>query len=71
MNAIIIRFEGHLAICRKETKTIIEINRNLLPANAEEGDVLQIIGRKISINTLETSKRKDRVKELWDDILKN
>jgi hypothetical protein len=68
VNAIIIRFEGPLAVCRKDDKSILDIKRFMLPNNAKEGDVLEITDSKISINTAETEKRHKRVEELLDDI---
>ena len=69
VNAIVIRLEDSVAVCRKESKSIIEINRNLLPPGTKEGDVLQIIGKRISIDLAETSKRRNKTKALIDDIM--
>jgi hypothetical protein len=69
MNVVIIRFEGSTAICRKESKKIVEIEKNLLPLGTEEGDVLSVIGKRISMNFTETRKRKNRIEELFKDIL--
>lgn len=69
MNAVVIRFEGSSAICRKESKTIFEIQRGLLPLGTEEGDVLEIFGSSISRNFCEMRKRKNRIEELLKDIL--
>lgn len=68
MNAIIIRFEGPLAICRQDDKAILEIKRFRLPLGTEEGDVIQIVDGKVSINSEETSRRKKKVQALMDDI---
>ncbi len=69
MNAIIIRFEGSSAICRKETNSLINIKRTLIPSAAKEGDVLEIIGDKVSINAIETRKKREKVQSLMEDIL--
>lgn len=69
MNAIVIRFEGSSAICRKESRAIFEIRRGLLPLGTEEGDVLEIFGSSISRNFSEMGKRRNRIEELLKDIL--
>lgn len=69
VNAIIIRFEDSIAVCRKESKALIQINRNLLPAGTKEGDVLEIIGKRVSINLIETNKRRNRTAALIRDIM--
>lgn len=69
VNAIIIRFEGPLAVCRGDDKSIIEIKRFLLPMGTEEGDVLEIKDDKVSINVEETARRKRKVESLFEDIL--
>ena len=68
MNAIIIRFEGPLAVCRKDDKSIFDIKRFMLPNSAKEGDVLKITEDKISIDMAETEKRQKRVEALLEDI---
>lgn len=69
MNVVIIRFEDSCAVCRKESKAIIKIKRGLLPLGAEEGDVLEIMGSRISRNFFETRKRKNKIEELLKDVL--
>lgn len=68
MNAIVIRFEGPFAVCRKESKTMFEVKRNLLPIGVQEGDIIEIIGSKVSINLAETRKLKEKVEALINDI---
>jgi hypothetical protein len=68
VNAIIIRFEGPFAVCRRESKTMFEVKRNLLPIETQEGDILEIIGNKISINLAETRKLKEKIQALINDI---
>lgn len=69
MNVTVIRFEGPLAICRKESKAILTIKRGLIPLEAEEGDVLEICGSTITRDLFETKRRKKRIEELLNEVL--
>ena len=68
MVVVIDRFEGLLAVCEKEDRTMINIKRALLPIGAKEGDVLNIKGDEISIDVLGTAKRKHEIEELTKDL---
>lgn len=71
MKAAIDRFEGDFAVLEKPDRTMMNIRRNELPAGAKEGDVLNIDGDTITIDAVETTKRKkeirDLMKELWNN----
>ncbi|MFL0196370.1 DUF3006 domain-containing protein [Clostridium sp. WILCCON 0269] len=70
IKVIIDRFEGPYAVCEKEDKTMMDIKRIKLPANAKEGCVLNISGDKITIDIDETEKRKKHIaalaKNMWN-----
>ncbi len=68
MKVTIDRFEGNYAICEKENKEMINIERNRLPQNAQEGDCLLIKGNKISIDESATSNQKKKIEILMDDL---
>ena len=68
MVVVIDRFEGLLAVCEKEDRTMIDIKRTLLPSDAKEGDVLNIDDDEITIDVIETAKRKHEIEELTKDL---
>jgi hypothetical protein len=70
MKVIIDRFEGSYAVCEKEDRQMIDIERGALPAEAKEGDVLDIEGDRIVIDNDETIKRRKRIEELTRDLWK-
>lgn len=68
MKVIIDRFEGNYAVCEKDNREMLDIDRNKLPAGAKEGDVLIIAGDSIKIDKEETEKRKKEIDELTKDL---
>lgn len=70
MKIVVDRFEGRYAVCEKEDGTIINIEKAKLPKEVKEGDVLNIEGKSISIDSAETLKRKNDIEELMKDIWK-
>ena len=70
MKLIIDRFENNYAVCEKEDRTMINIEKSKLPENAKEGDVLIIKNDKIIIDYEETSKRKKIIENLTKDMWK-
>jgi len=60
---IIDRFEGEFAVVELSDKTFINIPLSELPKGSKEGDVL-----KLGIDKKETEDRKDRIKDLMDDL---
>lgn len=68
MRVIIDRFEGDFAVCEKEDRTMLNIKRNKLPANAKEGDVLIIEGDSIKIDATETEKKKKFADKLAEKL---
>ena len=63
MKVIIDRFEGDYAVVELPDGTMVDMPISLIPEGAREGDVLVI-----SIDIDETAKRKERIKNLMDDL---
>ncbi|MFA5523435.1 MAG: DUF3006 domain-containing protein [Tissierellales bacterium] len=68
MRLTVDRFEGEFVICEKEDGTMVDINRDLLPDEVKEGDVLLIDGDVITVDKESTLERKERIKKLMDDL---
>ena len=66
MKIIIDRFEGDYAVVEIENGTTVDMPKVLIPKEAKEGDVLEIL-----INQEETKTRREKIedlmKELWED----
>ncbi len=67
MRVVIDRFEGDYAVCETENRKMINIHKNDIPFNAQEGDVLKI---NIEFDHEETMRRKEEVEKLSDDLWK-
>jgi len=67
MRGIIDRFEGDFAVVELEDGEMRNIKRELVPAEAKEGDVLNII-EVITIDYEETEKRRKKIEELTEDM---
>ncbi|WMJ86731.1 DUF3006 domain-containing protein [Anaerocolumna sp. MB42-C2] len=66
---IIDRFEGQFAVCEQSDRTMINIDKNLIPSNAQEGDCLLVDDSGIiNLDSDETMKRKERIQKLMDDL---
>lgn len=66
------RFEGEIAVLEnRKTGSITNIERNKLPENIKEGDILKKINGKYSLDaekTVEESNRiKNKMKDLWNE----
>lgn len=70
MKVIIDRFEGKFAVCEKEDRTMIDIEKSKIPQESKEGDVLNIVDGEIFIDFEETNKRKKEIEELIKDLWK-
>jgi hypothetical protein len=68
MKVTIDRFEGNFAVCEKEDRNMIDIEKIKIPPEAKEGDVLNIEGHVITIDIEETNKRKKLIEELTKDL---
>ena len=70
MKVIIDRFEGNYAVCEKEDKTMINIERNKIPTEAKEGSVLSVTEDEIIIDQEDTIRRNKDIEELTKDLWK-
>lgn len=68
MKVVIDRFEGDYAVCEKEDRTMMNIERHRLPENAGEGDVLLIEGERILLDAEETASRKQKIQSMMDSL---
>ncbi|NMA64673.1 MAG: DUF3006 domain-containing protein [Clostridiaceae bacterium] len=68
MKIIIDRFEGQYAVCEKEDRTMINIEKSKVPIEARPGDVLYVIDDVIVIDEKETKLRKEKMKKLLDSL---
>lgn len=68
MKAVIDRFEGEYGICENESGDMLKIERFRLPSGVLEGDVIIIEGDDITIDRVETLKRKERIKKLMGEL---
>ena len=67
MKGIIDRFEGQYAVVELSDGKMIDIDRAQLPAEAEEGMVIDI-SSSITINLDETKRRKEEIEKLTEDL---
>ena len=67
IKGIIDRFEGQYAVVELSDGKIIDIDRAQLPAEAEEGMVIDIFS-SITINLDETKRRKEEIEKLTEDL---
>lgn len=66
--AIIDRFEGDWAVCELEDESFIDIEIELLPKGAKEGDTIVICDGCIEIDVEATKSRRRRMDELMRDM---
>ena len=60
------RFEGDYAIIETDDGQIINIKKDLLPKNIEEGDVIDL--ENMIIDREETLRRKNNIQKLADEL---
>lgn len=70
MRVVIDRFEENYAVCEKEDRTMINLEKKLLPNGAKEGDVLVLKNEAISIDKAATQKKKNEIDDLMEDMWK-
>ncbi|PIH03322.1 DUF3006 domain-containing protein [Clostridium combesii] len=70
MKGIIDRFEENFAIIELEDKKMINIDKNIIPKKAKEGDVINIEGDIITLNEKESERLKKEIDELTEDMWK-
>lgn len=64
---IIERITGEIAIIESDDGNF-EINKNALPQNAREGDVIIKTNNSYIIDSEETAKRRERIRQLYNKI---
>lgn len=62
MEVIVDRFEGGFAVVELPDRTMIPVDKRLLP-DAKEGDVVEI-----KINPEKTEERRNKIKKLAEDL---
>lgn len=70
MKVVIDRFEGRFAVCEKDDRTMMNIEKSKIPAKAAEGDVLDIEEGTVTLDVEETARRKKEIEKLADDLWK-
>ena len=68
MLLVIDRFEGDFAVCEKDDKTMINIEKIKLPQSVKEGDVITFSGNKLTLNVVETKRRKLEIDKMTKDL---
>lgn len=68
MRVTIDRFEGEYAICEKEDRNMINIEKSQIPSDVKEGDVLLIEGSKITFDKSETERRRKAISDLMNNL---
>ena len=66
MKVIIDRFEGNFAVCEKENRKMIDIEKLKLPLMCKEGDIINITNDIITIDFDATKKRKREIEKLTE-----
>lgn len=67
---VIDRFEGGFAVAEEAGGGMINLNREKLPANAKEGDVVTEQHGIFKIDMHETKLRSERIKDLTKDLFR-
>jgi hypothetical protein len=62
------RFEGKYAVCEKENRQMVNIEKSKLPPEAKEGDVLRIENDIIIADAKETQKKIKEMEHLTEDL---
>ncbi|ACQ52702.1 DUF3006 domain-containing protein [Clostridium botulinum] len=70
MKGIIDRFEENFAVIELEDKKMINIDKNIIPKKAKEGDVINIEGDIITLNEKERKRLKKEIDKLTEDMWK-
>ena len=68
MKVIVDRFEGDLAVCETEDKSMVDIPKKELPKEVQAGDVVIIENGKSRVEKGETQERKQRIEKLANDL---
>lgn len=66
------RFEGNSVVLEnRATKEMTTINKNELPYNIKEGDIIKKINGKYAIDEIETIETEKRIKQKMEDLWNN
>ena len=68
MQLIIDHFEGDFVICQnKHTQEIIQLDRNIFPTHAKEGDLIDYLDNVVKLldNTALRARIRERMNRLW------
>ncbi len=68
MKITIDRFEGQYAVCENEDGTSMAIDQSKLPKAVRVGDVLDLGGDEITIDTGETEARRKKIAGLVEEL---
>jgi hypothetical protein len=68
MKVVIDRFEGDYAVCEKEDRTMMNIERHRLPDGAREGDVLVIDQNRIFVDEEGTEARRLKIEKMVESL---
>lgn len=68
MRITVDRFEGNFAVCEKDDRTMVDIEKSKLPEGVKEGDILIVEGDSIIVDKEATKERKKRIGKLMDDL---
>lgn len=71
MKLIVDRFEGDYAVCEKDGRIMVNIEREKLPEDVKEGHVLIVEGDSITIDEDATLERRERIRKLMEKLNKN
>lgn len=66
---VIDRIEQNIAICEKEDGTFIEIEKEKLPNEIEEGDCLILVQGQWQVDKEETERRWEQIQGMLDELL--
>jgi hypothetical protein len=70
MRVVIDRFEGDYAVCERDDRTMMNMERKNLPNGVKEGDALVIDGDTITVDRRKTRLNKQDVRRLMDELWK-
>lgn len=68
MKGIIDRFEGNIAVVELENRSMVNIDRSLLPPDSKEGDCIFAENGIYKIDTEETERRRKKIQSLMGDL---
>lgn len=67
---VIDRFEGTMAVCERDDRSMVNVPRADLPPLAQEGDVLIMDGDRVTVDRRATEERRKQIAALSKDLWK-